>query len=606
MRASRPELRSQGLGVALRRLGTGLREAVLLAGPIAALEAVGPLTFNDGFDLMVFFGASLLAIALGQAARVGWMPFTVGVLSRMWQYVQSTVRRRYLSYAIGFRPTPGVRIIPDRTLAVPTVLMAAALVVLGALGPLAYEGLTWMREHVAYTPYLLVLVAIWTTMLVTVLLCGFFMQRLLARMTRSNGGSPFPYFLTFIAWIVGMVALAMIPGAFAVLAVLVIGWYGSRGLGALPQHDYLFCRRDADGEPRAIPVQTYMRQVYTAAVFALALVVVVGQADRLWESFRPHAPYEFTGWMGLMASLAAIILSAFCAAYVRRIAQPSVVPPEVPLTPTLWIERSLLREFGGEEEQQETYWYRVARERGWLVLRDAHEPDHAWDLVMGSDGHARRFEPREPLDENDAAFQLERRLHVVMRRRFRREFESLFKALRSEAPEGGTGFLVCPHVWLVPGVVRDVAPADHQGSSGALVGPRRYGPPMMQAFDPRVRRYIGQVLRKLEIDVMFLEDSITWKDVRRVLGVMFETYDQGRAPLRERHFVGLPRVRVVIQEEAADAEPPKAIPAGDPFAGPDAMAGMTRVLLITRDRGDKDEIEELDPVDFGVKSPSLV
>ena len=195
MRASRPELRSQGLGVALRRLGTGLREAVLLAGPIAALEAVGPLTFNDGFDLMVFFGASLLAIALGQAARVGWMPFTVGVLSRMWQYVQSTVRRRYLSYAIGFRPTPGVRIIPDRTLAVPTVLMAAALVVLGALGPLAYEGLTWMREHVAYTPYLLVLVAIWTTMLVTVLLCGFFMQRLLARMTRSNGGSPFPYFL---------------------------------------------------------------------------------------------------------------------------------------------------------------------------------------------------------------------------------------------------------------------------------------------------------------------------------------------------------------------------------------------------------------------------
>ena len=129
---------------------------------------------------------------------------------------------------------------------------------------------------------------------------------------------------------------------------------------------------------------------------------------------------------------------------------------------------------------------------------------------------------------------------------------------------------------------------------------------MVQAFDPRVRRYIGAILRKLEIDVMFLEDSITWKDVRRVLGVMFETYDQGRAPLRERHFVGLPRVRVVIQEEAADAEPPKAIPAGDPFAGPDAMAGMTRVLLITRDRGDKDEIEELDPVDFGVKSPSLV
>ena len=177
---------------------------------------------------------------------------------------------------------------------------------------------------------------------------------------------------------------------------------------------------------------------------------------------------------------------------------------------------------------------------------------------------------------------------------------------RGESPEGGSGFLVCPHVWLIPGVVRDIAPADHQGSSGALVGPRRYGPPMTQVFDPRVRRYIGGVLRNLEVDVMFLEDSVTWADIRRVLGVMFEVHDQGQAPLRERHFVGLPRVRVVIQEEAADAEPPPAIPAGDPFGGPDAMAGMTRVLLITRDRGDKDEAEKLDPVDFGVKSPSLV
>ena len=606
MRASRPGLIPQALGLALRRIGVGLREAVLLAGPIAALETIGPAALNDGFDLMVFFAASLLCIALGQAARVGWMPVTVGALRRVWQHVQSTVRRRYLSYAIGFRPTPGVTVIPDRTLAVPTVLMGAALVLLGALGARTYEGLTWVREHVAYTPYLLALVAIWGAMLLTVLLCGFFLQRMLARMSQMRGGSPAPYAITFLLWIAGMVLLAVVPGAFAVLAVLVIGWFGSRGLESLPTHDYLFCRRDADGEPRAIPVQTYMRQLYTAAIFALALVVIVGQAGRLWEAWRPHSPFEFTGWMGLMASLGAIILTSFCAAYVRRIAHPSIVPPEVPLTPALWIRRPLTHELGSEAERREQYWYGVAREHGWLVLRDVHEPDHPWDLVLEDPVHPHRFTPRDPLDDDDAAFQLERRLDVVMRRRFRREFERLFKALRSESPEGGSGFLVCPHVWLIPGVVRDIAPADHQGSSGALVGPRRYGPPMVQAFDPRVRRYIGEILRNLEIDVMFLEDSVTWADIRRVLGVMFEVHDQGRAPLRERHFVGLPRVRVVIQEEAADAEPPPAIPAGDPFGGPDAMAGMTRVLLITRDRGDKDEAEALDPADFGVKSPSLV
>lgn len=606
MRASRPGLTAQGLGPTLRRLGSGLREAVLLAGPVAALETIGPRALHDGFDLMVFFVAVLLGIALGQAARVGWLPFTVATLRRGWQYVQTTVRRRYLSYAIGFRPTPGVEMIPDRTLAVPTLLMAATLVLLGALGSLTYTVLTWVRDHVAYTPYLATLVAIWGAMLLTVLLCGFFLQRLLARMSQARGGSALPYVATFSVWIAGMVLLAVLPGAFAVLGVLVIGWFGSRGLDALPTHDYLFCRRDADGEPRAIPVQTYMRQLYTAAILALALVVVVGQAGRLWSAWRPQAPYEFTGWMGLMASLGALALASFCAAYVRRVAHPSIVPPEVPLTPSLWIRRPLSHELGSEAERREQQWYLVAREHGWLVLRDVYEPDHPWDLVLGDNEHPRRFTPREPIDDADAAFQLERRLDVVMRRRFRRAFQQLFKALRSESPEGGSGFLVCPHVWLIPGVVRDIAPADHQASSGALVGPRRYGPPMVQAFDPRVRRYIGEIFRSLEVDVMFLEDSITWADIRRVLGVMFEIHDQGRAPLRERHFVGLPRVRVVIQEEAADAEPPPPIPSGDPFGGPDAMAGMTRVLLITRDRGDKDEAEELDPVDFGVKSPSLV
>lgn len=596
----------QGLAPALRRLGSGLREAVLIAGPIAGLEAVGPLTFNDGFDLMVLFGVVLVAIVLGQAARVGWMPVTTRTAGRVAKRTQALLRQNFLSYAVGFRPTPGVAIRPDRTLIVPTLAGATVLVLVAALGPRLFEGLTWVKEQVAYTPYLAGLVTLWSLMLMTVLLCGFFLQRWLARIAQGTGGSPTPYLVTFVGWILGMVVLAVVPGAFAVLAVLVIGWYGGRALDALPQHDYLFCRRDREGRARAVPVQTYMRQVYTAGIVALALVTVLGQSGRLWEAWRPRSPYEFTGWMGLMASLAAIALSGLSAAYVRRLATPGIVPPEVPLTPTLWIRRALTRALGGTEEQEESYWYRVAREHGWLVLRDAHEPDHPWDLVMGIGGHPQRFTPRDPLDDRDATFQIERRFHVVMRRHFRREFERLFKSLRSEAPEGGTGFLICPHVWLVPSVVRDVAPAEQQGASGALVGPRRYGVPYAQAFDPRVRRYIGAVLRKLEIDVIFLEDAVTWKDVHRVLGVMYEIHDQGRTPLRERHFVGVPRVRVVIQEEAADAEPPDPIPTDGPFGVADPMPGHTRVLLITRDRGDKDEVEQLDPADFGVKTPSLV
>ncbi|MDF1700731.1 MAG: hypothetical protein P1V36_06200 [Planctomycetota bacterium] len=606
MRASRPSLSPHGLGLALRRVGVRLREAALLAGPVAALEAVGPLTLNDGFDLMVLFGVVLVTILLGQALRAGWMPLTQHAAATLRERGRSILRRLSPAYAVALRPTPGIPIHADNTLTTPILTMAGAAIVLAALGALTFTGLTWVKLHVSYTLYLAGLVSIWSTMLLSVLFCGFCMQQWLSRVARRTGGSPAPYLLTFLGWVLGMVALAVLPGAFAVLAVLLIGWFGGRGLQTLPQQNYLFCRRDDHGRARAIPVQTYLRHVHTAMVMALTVVVVISQAQRLWEPWRPQAPFEFTGWMGLMASLASIVLCTLAAAHFRRLVNPGDVPPEVALTPTLWIKRSLLRELGSEEERQETYWYRNARENGWLVLPDAHEPDHAWDLVMGEIAHPRHFEPRDPIDESDASFQIERRLHVVMRRRFRRSFERLFKTLRGESPEGGTGFLFCPHVWLVPGVVRDVAPAERQNASGALVGPTLYGTPYAQAFDPRVRRYIGSILRKLEVDVVFLEDAVTWKDIRRVLGVMYEVHDQGRAPIRERHFVGLPRVRVVIQEEAAESEPPEAIPTRADIDKTDTMPGHTRVLLITRDRGTKDEIEELDPVDHGVKTPSLV
>lgn len=606
MRALRSVLPIHGLGLALRRLGSSVREILLLASPVVLLERAGPYALHDGFDFAILCATTLGIVLLAQAAQAGWMPVTRRVLRATWGRLKRAARHLSPRYAVAFRVTAEARALPDRTLRGPTLGLAAGIVVLGLLGGRTFEALLFVKAHLSYTLYLALLALLWGTMLGTVLACAVSLQQWLGAWSRRLRGSARPYVLCFLGWVAGLAALAFVPGAVAVALVLLMGWFGAQALMRIPAQGYLFCRRDARGRARTVPVQEYLRHVHTAVVLALAFVVVLGQSERLWHAAMPAGHFKFTSFLSLMATLAALVLTARTGAHFRRLMGGTRVPPEVPLTPTLWIRRPDSREIGGEDEQREAYWYRVARESGWLVLRDNRPPPHEWDLVLGDESDPRRFLPGRPEDEAEARFRLERRYHVVMRRRFRRHFEHLFKALRRETPTSGTGFLICPHVWLVPGVVRDTEVRDRSGASGALVGPTFYGPPYAEAFPHRVRRYVGSLLRTLEIDILYLEDAVTWKDVQRVLGVAYEIHDQGRAPLQERHFMGLPRVRVVIQEEAAEPEPPAVVPRGDAAGLPDPAPGHARILLVLRDRGQREDELTPDPADHGLRTPSLV
>ena len=606
MRTSRSVLSTRGFGLALRHLVGGIREALLVATPIAILEQVGPYARHDGFDFAILCATALCVLLLAQASRAGWMPVTERAVLGVWAYLRSFARRLAPRYAVAFRPTADTHALPDRTLAAPTQGLAVAVVVLGALGPHTLAGLLVLKAHVSYTLYLAGLGLVWGLMFLTVLVCAVSLQQWIGGYVRRHGPSPGPYFLCLAGWLGALVGLVFVPGGVAVAILLIVGWFGARALGRIPHQGYLFCRRDAQGRPRTIQVHAYLRQVHTALVLVLALVVVLGQSERLWEAGMPAGHFKFTSFLSLIATLAGLVLTARAGAHFRRLMGGTAIPPEVPLTPTLWIKRAASLEIGSEEERREAYWYRVARESGWLVLREPEEPVHEWDLVLGEPADARHFTPRPPPDLEDARFQLERRFHVVMRRRFRRGFEALFKALRGESPDSGTGYLFCPHVWLVPGVVRDVEPRERSGASGALVGPTFFGPPYAEAFPHRVRRYIGSILRDLEIDILYMEDAVTWQDVHRVLQTTYEIHDQRRGPLQERHFMGLPRVRVVIQEEAAEPEPPQLLPRADEAGPVESAPGHARILLILRDRGQGEEDLTLDPADYGIRTPSLV
>jgi hypothetical protein len=164
-----------------------------------------------------------------------------------------------------------------------------------------------------------------------------------------------------------------------------------------------------------------------------------------------------------------------------------------------------------------------------------------------------------------------RRFHVVNRREFFRRFHSVVKEARPARRRGGTGFLFCPHVWLVPSLLRD----GEKGASGV-------GRPFAHVFTPRLRRYLGGFLREIGVDVVYWEDAVAWADLRRVLGVAFECWDQRHTPVKERHFVGIPRVRVVLHEEDAEEATESAT---RPTGWRPPVAAGARILVILRDRG---------------------
>ncbi len=176
---------------------------------------------------------------------------------------------------------------------------------------------------------------------------------------------------------------------------------------------------------------------------------------------------------------------------------------------------------------------------------------------------------------------LKRRDEVQRRRRLVRGLEKLFKHAAAQQFESGTGYLVAPHLWFISHLMRD---SGEQGTETHTVGE-----PYHRVMEQPVRHHLYTVLRALQVDLIYVEDGVEFRQFRRVLRMLFEHYDIHGSALKaqDRFFTGIPGVRVIIEEHSLD----------NPFRNelyPEPeyrILARGRVLHVFRDRGDTWELD---------------
>jgi len=193
------------------------------------------------------------------------------------------------------------------------------------------------------------------------------------------------------------------------------------------------------------------------------------------------------------------------------------------------------------------------------------------------------------LEDPECHHRLRRRNEVLARRRLRSGLKRLFKiaaARRRERDGSGSGFWIGPHLWFVTHLSRDSSGEDALGT---------IGPAYHTVIERAARHHLWTVLGALEVDLIFLEDGVGFRRFQRVLSMLFEHHDifAGRRPLEERHFAGLPGVRVLLHDFALDRPLDSAR-----YPEPDYEdLGRARILHVFRDRGEEEE-SPVDPVEL--------
>lgn len=577
----------------LRRLiGPDIWFTAAVLAVLVTVEVVGHRgcvsDVHDAVSVAVLGLVGLLIVSRHRQAPLAWVEALGGLAQRLWQ----ALKMGALDIGVDLRGTPPLpRAIPRRITAGMVALGVTALTLLLFHSAFPHV-LRVVGVRTFYIGYLLLLMALWVVLMVCTLVAIVIPTAIIHDAFVGRAGSQERWMRRRELFCLGIYyGLLLVAGSFLPLWVPLAMCVVALGINlativvpANPDVTFVWRRRGETGKVRCMPWGQWVTCEFGILTLGTINLVALACGSSLL-GYRGGVPDTMPITTGLGLVLAWLAPGALTALVVQALLG-RLRDPARPARPIVHLSGAALARWQPVLDQ---YFQR----RGWKVRSAPARPDPLDVCVDVAEGAEPGFEAKWPLQIDPAALRespalerLTRRNEIQLRRRLVSGLERMFKWAARQQFKRGSGFWIAPHYWFIPGLSRDMPEDELNLAEGSILS-GIIGPPYHRVLPRAVRHHVYQMLRALQVDLIFVEDGINFKRFNKVLRMLFEIYDVhgGRKRAEDVHFHGLPGTRVLIHEFQLD-EPFKS----DVYPEPDyENLGRARILHVFRDRGEHEE-----------------
>ncbi len=590
----------------LRAGPTGFAAAALWVSALAAIEVLGrhsPSDLGDALGVLGLAGLTLVTIVWHRDVGIAW----VGFLLRAGRRVMRAVVHRQATVGVDFR-AGSLDPFGYPTFLAHVFVACTLLALFGWFWPgVPIEDLRAALAPRLYVGYLAILTLLWAGVLflslgTIVLFCMMVHDAFVCRSKDPAKRSLRPEILTLLGSGVALLiaAVAVNPRIAVTATMLLLGVLICAAILPVSHPVRLVWKSKATGGAlRAVSVRfmSAMEGIHLVLAVSALLFIALGNvvlqgSDGISETTPVSSILgRWLAWTGALGGGSYLL-------YVLSILWLGVrLDPRRAPRPSIHVD-------GLDSFVERRRLSRLLGALGWKTrfTKTARRADVRVQLVSEAEAaqaadEADRWPARvsaQSILRPDTLRRLARRDEVQRRRRLIKGLETLYKKASSRSFKKGEGFWIGVHHWFILGLSRDESEDDFDLYRDTWLR-QHVGPPVERAIDWPARQHLHHVLWCLDLDLIFLEDGVGFRGLRRVLRILFEIHDTygGMQRAEERMMSGIPGVRVLIQEVGLE----RSLDASN-YPEPDYEdIGRARVLHVFRDRGGDEETFDV-PADF--------
>jgi hypothetical protein len=567
---------------------------------LAIIEIRGRSSLSDladAFALLELFFALIVSLVVDYES-------TTSAIARCFNWVRNRASalfaKRLLLGPDLRREPPLARAIPRRWLITLGTLIVVNLAALAGSAYLPVLPREWLHSRF-YLGYLLLLFGVWLAMVVCIVFATILAWSVVHDflISRHQGAGAYDRKAESICMRAGGVAIILgiliLPSwtPWALLAALMVVWTMAL-LGYRDGFQLLWKRRDAE-RVQAVDGCFAMWLSGAVPISIVSLLLLLSHGAVLHAS-GPIAPEMLV--MPITTGLGVVLAWTVTATMALRVAT---------ILQLCWLRRGLsarrqvlpvLHVEGELSRTERRELSAAALATGWRI-RFAPRAARRTDVKVRFCQHLAEQEKTWPMPislrsfaSSQTQFRLARRHEIQSRRLVLHGLERIFKRAARLTDPAGTGYLIGIQHWFMLGLMRDKEPdfsQDRETSAIEMI----VGPPFHAVMPLPARRHFQEILSALAIDVIFVEDGVSYRRLARAIRVAFEIYDihGGQRRAEERDFHGLPGLRVMLHEVSM-VETTHQVERGYPEPDYEEI-GRARILHIFKDRGEEEAWEPL-------------